>query len=92
MDSRRTDDIRQTIDYPYDDFNDQEYQHRFSLHSVGGANPMMAESVDYNTYGDMNREDIGMYYRQNEMQQRFMNSFRANNNNYPQDYAPGKYI
>jgi uncharacterized membrane-anchored protein len=59
---------RPTIDYPqYDEYNDEEYMRRFSLHSVGGANPMMGESMDYN-YQEMNQEDNGFYYnRQSDM-------------------------
>ena len=38
MDSKKMEDNRQTvIDYPnFEDYGDDEYEHRFSLHSAGG--------------------------------------------------------
>lgn len=61
MDSRRKEENRPTIDYTqYEEYPDEEYERRFSLHTVG-ANPMMGESMDFN-YADLNQEDNGQYF------------------------------
>lgn len=90
MDPRRNDDNRGTIDYPqYDEYDDQEYTRRFSLHSVGGANPMMGESMDFN-YAQMNQEDSGIYFnRPSDVNPNMMRGYQMMNN-YVHDYRPNE--
>jgi hypothetical protein len=61
MDPQRSEENRPTNDFPlYDEYNDEDYDNRYSLHTVGGNNPMMGESMDYQ-YSDANKEDSKKY-------------------------------
>ena len=82
MENKRLEDNRPTIDYTqYEEYPDEEYERRFSLHTVG-ANPMMGESMDFN-YAEMNQEDNGQYFNR-------LSGIPGNNNyqmnNYVQNY------
>ncbi|CAI2382490.1 unnamed protein product [Moneuplotes crassus] len=91
MDSQRNEDNRQTvIDYPeYDQYPDDEYEHRFSLHSGADIrltnNQMMPDSADH-ANREVIQEDIGNYYgRGTDMRQNQVPPLNFNNN-FVQDY------
>jgi hypothetical protein len=82
MDSRRNEDNRPTIDYrQYEDYPDEDYERRFSLHTVGG-NPMMGESMDFN-YAEQNQEDNGQYFIKHPD---FASNKNIQHSNYVQNY------
>ena len=82
MDSRRNEDNRPTIDYrQYEDYPDEDYERRFSLHTVGG-NPMMGESMDFN-YAEQNQEDNGQYFIKHPD---FASNTNIQHSNYVQNY------
>jgi hypothetical protein len=82
MDSRRNEENRPTIDYrQYEEYPDEEYERRFSLHTVGG-NPMMGESMDFN-YVEQNQEDNGQYFNKH---QDFPSNTNIQHSNYVQNY------
>lgn len=88
MDSRKPEEGRPTIDYhSYEEFADQDYMQRFSLHSLSGMNPMANEPNENQDYDDLNQDDKGHYY-QYEVKQDASKLRHMNSN--PRDYSSRK--